>query len=86
MSRHFRFISRTVFVKNNNFESALTNLNRITRNDKIAAAIRRNEYYIKPCERRKQVDLERAKRMYGAGMAKKVNFLMRKSRPNPFPR
>lgn len=59
---------------------------RITRNDKIAAAIRRNEYYIKPCERRKQVDLERAKRMYGAGMAKKVNFLMRKSRPNPFPR
>ncbi|XP_061164145.1 small ribosomal subunit protein bS21m-like [Saccostrea cucullata] len=86
MSRHFRFISRTVFVKNNEIDDALNSINRLMRNEKISDAIRRNQYYITPCERRQQVDRERAKRLYGSGMAKRVNFLMRKSRPNPFPR
>lgn len=84
--RHFRFVSRTVFVKNNNIEKGLQVVNRMMKDGSITAAIRKNREYMKPCEERSLVDRMRAKRIYGEGMSKKVDFLMRKSRTNPHPR
>lgn len=59
---------------------------RIMQREGLNDAIRKTEFYSKPCDERNRVDRARAKRLYGASMASKVKFLMRKSRPNPHPR
>lgn len=48
----------------------------------IIVVIRKNREYMKLCEERSLVDRMRVKRIYGDGMFKKVDFLMRKSRIN----
>lgn len=52
------------------------------RDGSIIVVIRKNREYMKLCEERSLVDRMRVKRIYGEGMFKKVDFLMRKSRIN----
>ena len=66
--------------------ASLLSFSRILRNDKILADVRRNEYYEKPCQFRKRLMYERCQRIYNSEMQRKIQFLMRKNRVDPFPR
>lgn len=46
--RHLKFLSRTVFVNNNNVEEACRVLNRILGKEEILDQFRRSRYYEKP--------------------------------------
>ncbi|KAK6192054.1 hypothetical protein SNE40_003600 [Patella caerulea] len=87
MSRnHVRMIAKTVFVKNNNVDAAANVLDGILRKDKILDNIRRNRYYEKPYLKRQRLSFERCKRIYNTDMQKKIAFVMRKNREDPWPR
>jgi small subunit ribosomal protein S21 len=46
--KHLKFLSRTVFVQNNNIEEACRVLNRILGKEEIFDQYRRTRYYEKP--------------------------------------
>ncbi|XP_064635423.1 small ribosomal subunit protein bS21m-like [Lineus longissimus] len=87
MSRnHIRFLAKTVLVKNGEVEVAYRALDRILHNEKIIDENRRNQYYEKPAQWRKRIMYERAKRIYNSEMQRKIQFISRKNRIDPFPR
>lgn len=47
--------------------------------------IRRTQYYIKPCQQRKQLSFEATQAILGEDMRRKMKFLQRKNRLDPFP-
>lgn len=53
--RHLKFLSRTVFVNNNNVEEACRVLNRILGKEEILDQFRRSRYYEKPFQVRKNL-------------------------------
>ncbi|XP_076447149.1 small ribosomal subunit protein bS21m-like [Babylonia areolata] len=83
---HLRFLARTVLVRNNDIEPAYRVLDRILRSEKFLSDVKRKERYEKPFQQRRRASYERCKRVYSADMARKVEFVMRKNRTNPFPR
>ncbi|KAL8589867.1 hypothetical protein ACOMHN_023954 [Nucella lapillus] len=83
---HLRFLARTVFVRNNDIEPAYRILDRILRSEKFFADVKRHERYEKPFQQRRRVSYERCQRIYNTDMSRKVEFVMRKNRTNPFPR
>lgn len=85
MANHARFFARTVLVKNNDVDAAYRALDRILRNDKVLEKARRNQYYEKPYQQRNRVSLEKCIRIYNADMKRKIEFVMRKNRVDPFP-
>ncbi|VDK31627.1 unnamed protein product [Taenia asiatica] len=54
------------------------------RNDKVINVIKAQEYYEKPTRMRRRVMYERCKRIYDAEMARKINFVMKVDRPDPW--
>lgn len=60
--------------------------NRILRSEKFFNDVRRHERYEKPTQQRRRVSYERCSRIYNSEMQRKIEFVMRKNRPNPFPR
>lgn len=56
--RHLKFLSRTVFVNNNNVEEACRVLNRILGKEEILDQFRRSRYYEKPFQVRKNLLLK----------------------------
>ncbi|XP_044305167.1 28S ribosomal protein S21, mitochondrial [Varanus komodoensis] len=84
MSRHLKFIARTVMVPNNNVDGAYQVLNRILTIDGIIDEAKRRRYYEKPCRKRQRVAYETCRRIYNQEMTRKINFLMRKTRPDPW--
>ncbi|XP_015265593.1 PREDICTED: 28S ribosomal protein S21, mitochondrial [Gekko japonicus] len=84
MANHIRFIARTVMVPDGNMEAAYRVLNRILTMDGIVAEAQRRRYYEKPCRRRQRITYETCRRIYNTEMARKINFLMRKNRPDPW--
>ncbi|XP_046327100.1 small ribosomal subunit protein bS21m-like [Haliotis cracherodii] len=85
MSRnHIRFFARTVLVNNNDIDKAHGVLNRILRNEKFYENVRRKEYYEKPTEARRRLSFERCKRIYNSEMQRKIAFVMRKNRVDPW--
>ncbi|KAL3842543.1 hypothetical protein ACJMK2_020542 [Sinanodonta woodiana] len=85
-NHYLRFLSRTVLVKNNDIESAYRTLDRLLRNEGIHGEIMGRMYYEKPFEMRRRVSFERCRRIYSADMGRKIQFVMRKNRMDPFPR
>ncbi|XP_066137958.1 small ribosomal subunit protein bS21m [Euwallacea fornicatus] len=83
--RHPSFIARTVFVRNNDVESACRVLNRILGKEDILDQYRRTRYFEKPFEFRRRINFERCKAIYNEDMERKINFILRKNRTNPFP-
>ncbi|KAK7471847.1 hypothetical protein BaRGS_00035506 [Batillaria attramentaria] len=83
---HLRFLARTVLVRNNDIEPAYRVLDRILRSEKFFNDVRRKERYEKPFQQRRRVSYERCKRIYNSEMQRKIEFVMRKNRTDPFPR
>ncbi|XP_015592501.1 28S ribosomal protein S21, mitochondrial [Cephus cinctus] len=83
--RHVPFISRTVLVQNNNVENAFRILNRILGQEEILDQYRRTRYYEKPTQVRRRINYERCKAIYDEDMSRKIKFILRKNRVDPFP-
>ncbi|XP_046744564.1 28S ribosomal protein S21, mitochondrial [Diprion similis] len=83
--RHAPFIARTVFVRNNNVEEACSVLNRIMGRDGLFEQFRRMRFYEKPCQTRRRINFEKCKAIYNEDMDRKIKFVMRKNRVEPFP-
>uniref|UniRef100_A0A8D0DK54 Mitochondrial ribosomal protein S21 n=1 Tax=Salvator merianae TaxID=96440 RepID=A0A8D0DK54_SALMN len=85
MSNHLRFIARTVMVPNGNVEAAYRVLNRVLSMDGIIDEAKRRRYYEKPCQKRRREAYELCRRIYNTEMARKINFLAKKHRQDPWP-
>ncbi|XP_055384254.1 28S ribosomal protein S21, mitochondrial [Condylostylus longicornis] len=83
--RHAKFIARTVFVQNNNLEEACRLLNRILGKEEIFDQYRRTRYYEKPYQVRRRINYEKCKSIYNEDMNRKIQFILRKNRVEPFP-
>ncbi|KAL1377860.1 hypothetical protein pipiens_015971 [Culex pipiens pipiens] len=83
--RHAKFIARTVLVQNNNIEEACRVLNRILGKEEIFDQFRRTRFYEKPFQTRRRVNFERCKAIYNEDMNRKIQFVLRKNRVDPFP-
>ncbi|KAB1261077.1 28S ribosomal protein S21; mitochondrial [Camelus dromedarius] len=59
-------------------------LGRILTMDGLIEDIKRRRYYEKPCRRRQRESYETCRRIYNMEMARKINFLMRKNRADPW--
>lgn len=59
-------------------------LYRILTMDGLIEDIKRRRYYEKPCRRRQRESYENCRRIYNMEMTRKVNFLMRKNRADPW--
>jgi len=85
LPRHLQFISRTIFVQNNDVEKACSMLNRILSKEDIFGQYRRTRYYEKPTQVRRRINFETCKSIYNEDMDRKIKFLLRKNRVDPFP-
>ncbi|XP_037815638.1 28S ribosomal protein S21, mitochondrial [Lucilia sericata] len=83
--RHAQFLARTVLVQNNNVEEACRLLNRILGKEEIFDQFRRTRYYEKPYQVRRRVNFEKCKAIYNEDMNRKIQFVLRKNRVEPFP-
>ncbi|XP_037945774.1 28S ribosomal protein S21, mitochondrial-like isoform X2 [Teleopsis dalmanni] len=83
--KHARFIARTVLVQNNNVEEACRLLNRILGKEEIFDQFRRTRYYEKPFQVRRRINFEKCKAIYNEDMNRKIAFVLRKNRVEPFP-
>uniref|UniRef100_A0A1A9UFL3 28S ribosomal protein S21, mitochondrial n=1 Tax=Glossina austeni TaxID=7395 RepID=A0A1A9UFL3_GLOAU len=83
--RHSLFMARTVLVQNNNVEEACRLLNRILGKEEIFDQFRRTRYYEKPYQVRRRVNFEKCKAIYNEDMNRKIQFILRKNRVEPFP-
>ncbi|XP_060522811.1 small ribosomal subunit protein bS21m [Cylas formicarius] len=83
--RHASFIARTVFVQNNDVEAACRILNRILGREDILDQYRRTRYYEKPYQFRRRINFEKCKAIYNEDMDRKIQFVLRKNRIDPFP-
>ncbi|NXF41643.1 RT21 protein, partial [Nyctibius bracteatus] len=84
MANHLRFVGRTVMVQNGNVEAAYGALNRILTQDGLVETVRRGRYYEKPCRRRQRLAYEACRRVYNAEMGRKISFLARGARQDPW--
>nr|KAF6291146.1 mitochondrial ribosomal protein S21 [Myotis myotis] len=57
---------------------------RILTMDGLIEDIKRRRYYEKPCRRRQRESYETCRRIYNMEMTRKINFLMRKNRADPW--
>ncbi|CAH1116294.1 unnamed protein product [Phaedon cochleariae] len=83
--RHAKFIARTVFVHNNDVEAACKILNRILGREDILDQYRRTRFFEKPFQFRRRINFERCKSIYNEDMDRKIQFVLRKNRMDPFP-
>ncbi|XP_071500370.1 small ribosomal subunit protein bS21m-like [Diadema setosum] len=85
MSRHLRFVARTVFVKNGDVDSAYRTLNSALNRDGIIETVRRKRYFEKPFQERRRKEYENMKGIYNQEMRRRISFIMRKNRTDPWP-
>lgn len=85
MRRHAQFIARTVMVQNNKIDEAARILNRILSKEGIFAQFRRTRTYEKPTQTRRRVNYETCKAIYNEDMNRRIKFIFRKNRIDPYP-
>ncbi len=83
--KHLRFIARTVLVEGNKVDEALRSLGKILSQDKIVQTAKRWETYEKPYQRRNRQSFEKCMEIYSNEMDRKIKFILRKNRENPYP-
>lgn len=83
--RHAQFIARTVLVQDSNVEKACRTLTRILSQEKILEQYRRTRYYEKPTCVRRRVNFEKCKAIYDEDMNRKLKFILRTNRMDPYP-
>ncbi|KAK5965092.1 Mitochondrial Ribosomal Protein Small [Trichostrongylus colubriformis] len=82
---HPRFATRTILVKNNDVDSAFSLLNRLMDSEGLLKLIRRTQFYHKPTQQRKQLSIEASNAIFNEDMTRKMQFLLRKNRPDAHP-
>ncbi|XP_068154218.1 small ribosomal subunit protein bS21m [Drosophila tropicalis] len=83
--RHAQFLARTVLVQNNNVEEACRLLNRVLGKEELFDQFRRTRFYEKPYQVRRRINFEKCKAIYNEDMNRKIQFVLRKNRVEPFP-
>ncbi|CAD5212053.1 unnamed protein product [Bursaphelenchus okinawaensis] len=83
--RHPKFTTKTVMVENNDVDEAFTLLNRLMEKEGLMKIIRNTQYYIKPCQQRKQLSIDASQAIVREDMNRKMKFLMRKNRVDAYP-
>jgi small subunit ribosomal protein S21 len=83
--KHLRFVARTVLVQDNQVDQAVKALQRVLSSEKVIEQSKRWEYYEKPYERRNRLSFEKCKEIYGSEIDRKIRFIVRKNRENPYP-
>ncbi|KAH3882236.1 28S ribosomal protein S21, mitochondrial-like [Dreissena polymorpha] len=86
LAKSAKFVTRTVLVKNNDLDKSYNLLQRVLNNDGVIQEERARRFFEKPCYTRKNLAYNRCQRIYNAEMNKKLQFLMRKNRVDPWPR
>ncbi|XP_069041024.1 small ribosomal subunit protein bS21m [Lepisosteus oculatus] len=84
MANHLKFVARTVMVQNGNVDAAYRTLNRILTKDGIVEEVRRRRYFEKPCRQRQRENYENCRRIYNSEMSRKISFVSRKDRADPW--
>ncbi|KAL2079953.1 hypothetical protein ACEWY4_023746 [Coilia grayii] len=84
MARHLRFVARTVMVQDGNVDAAYKSLNRVLSVDGILETVKRKRYYEKPCRQRQRENYENCKRIYHTEMARRIAFLSKANRQDPW--
>lgn len=84
-TKHVKFLSRTVLVRNDNVDEAMRLLNRLLGREGLLDQYRRTRYYEKPFQVRRRVNYEKCQAIYNEDMQRKIQFIMRKNRVDPFP-
>ncbi|CAH8853169.1 unnamed protein product [Trichobilharzia szidati] len=84
--KNFRFLKKTVVVKNDDYNAAYKALSKILTLDKVKNTIRAQEYYERPTVWRRRIMYERCKRIYDSEMARKISLVVRTNRVDPWPR
>lgn len=82
---HVKFIARTVLVKDGNVDAAAKVVNRLLAQDGIFDTWRRTRFYEKPYQMRRRVNYQKCKSVYDEDMARKIQFILRKNRNDPYP-
>ncbi|XP_003707822.1 mitochondrial ribosomal protein S21 [Megachile rotundata] len=85
IARHAQFWSRTILVHDNNIEKASRVLSYILGQEGIFTQYRRTRYYEKPTQTRRRVNYEKCKAIYNEDMERKIKFILRKNRVDPYP-
>ncbi|XP_041466738.1 small ribosomal subunit protein bS21m-like [Lytechinus pictus] len=85
MSRHLRFVGRTVFVKGGDVDGAYRTLNNSLNRDGLIESVRRKRYFEKPFQERRRKEYENMKKIYNQEMGRRIQFIMRKNRTDPWP-
>ncbi|XP_072156138.1 small ribosomal subunit protein bS21m [Bemisia tabaci] len=83
--RHVKFIARTVLVQNNDPEAAFRMVNRILGAEGLLDQYRRTRYFEQPTYMRRRINYERCKGVYNEDMDRKIKFVMRTNREDPYP-
>lgn len=83
--KHAKFIARTVLVKDNNVEQACGLINRLMAKEDLLDQWRRTRFFERPSQTRRRINYERCKAFYNEDMARKIEFVLRKNRVDPFP-
>ncbi|VDQ07893.1 unnamed protein product [Trichobilharzia regenti] len=84
--KNFRFLKKTVVVKNDDYNAAYKALSKILTTDKVKNTIKAQEYYERPTVWRRRIMYERCKRIYDSEMARKISLVVRTNRIDPWPR
>ncbi|ROT77910.1 small ribosomal subunit protein bS21m [Penaeus vannamei] len=82
--KHVQFVGKTVLVRNNNIEEGMRVVNRIMGREGLFEQYRLTRYYEKPFQTRRRINFEKAKAIYNEDMNRKIQFVMRKNRLNPW--
>ncbi|TGZ63201.1 hypothetical protein CRM22_007037 [Opisthorchis felineus] len=84
--KNLPYLKKTVIVKENELTPAFQALTRILRNDKVVNTFQAQVRYERPTRWRRRVMYERCKRIYDSEMARKIDFISRVNRVDPWPR
>uniref|UniRef100_A0A8C8RU81 Mitochondrial ribosomal protein S21 n=1 Tax=Pelusios castaneus TaxID=367368 RepID=A0A8C8RU81_9SAUR len=84
MTHHLKFIARTVMVQDGDVNAAVKTLTRIMTMDGIFEDAKQRRYYEKPFRKRQRETYELCRRIYNIEMARKISFLARKTRQDPW--
>nr|XP_045613501.1 28S ribosomal protein S21, mitochondrial-like [Procambarus clarkii]XP_045613502.1 28S ribosomal protein S21, mitochondrial-like [Procambarus clarkii] len=82
--KHIQFVARTVLLKNNNVDEGMRVINRIMGKEGLFERYRLTRYYEKPFQTRRRINFEKAKGIYNEDMNRKIQFVMRKNRMDPW--
>jgi len=79
-----QFVGRTLRVENNDVEATMKTMNRLIAQEGMAKQFKLAMRYEKPTLMRRRYAYEEAKALYDEDMDRKVKFVMKKNRMDPW--